>query len=62
MVQNPNFRTKGQDHQGEWLVQRPDTKLNEGLMCCGTWKSEEDAKDWCRRMNSRANYTFNHED
>lgn len=42
------YEVFGANEKGEWMVRRPD-----GLMCSGTWKSKEDAKDSCNKWNRK---------
>jgi hypothetical protein len=42
------FSVFGQNNDGEWLVMRPD-----GLMCSGTWKTEQGAQRSCIAWNGR---------
>jgi hypothetical protein len=50
---NKLYRPNGKNKDGEFLIQRPDTRLNKGLMCCGTWKTKADAINWCAQQNKK---------
>lgn len=43
MKNKPYFTVFGTNSNGEWTVARGDS----GLLCCGTWKTQSDAQNWC---------------
>jgi hypothetical protein len=36
------------DHEGMWKITNP-----HGLICCGGWKTKEDAQKSCDKYNNR---------